>query len=123
MAIGKRPSGAKVGINLDSPEVQNFINQGVTMPVKEQPPVMEKAAEEKQKVDESSKTAEKPQAKRGRKSSMESGKVKYYNLPIPEEIFDGIEDYIYQNRKEKKITIRGFIIDCIKKELVKENIL
>lgn len=120
MAIGKRPSVGNKGINLDSPEVQNFINHGATLPVKEQEPVIEKVPEEtKTAVEEVEKSA----AKRGRKSGAESGKVKYYNLPIPEEVFDGIEDYIYKNRKEKKITIRGFIIDCIKKELGKENIL
>ena len=65
----------------------------------------------------------KAESKRGRKSNTEAARIKYYNLPIPEDVFDGIEEYIFKKRKEKKVTIRGFIIDCIKKELENENIL
>jgi hypothetical protein len=113
MAIGKRPTQTPKVINLETPEVENFVNNGL----KPEPlqTVNENHDEELAPVVE--------EVKRGRKKSVDTQKVKFYNLPIPEELFDGIEDYIYQNRKIKKITIRGFIVDCIRKELKKENII
>lgn len=121
MAIGKRPSTTPKTINLESPEVQNFINSGVVNPApekKETAPIIET----KKEVGEED-TAEKQEVKRGRKKSIEATNVKYYNLPIPEELFEGIEDYIYKNRKKKKVTIRAFIVNCIKKELERENLI
>ena len=109
-------------INLDSPEVQNFINSGVIGTVAEKNSETEttNVTEEVINKPEPDKKAE---SKRGRKSNTEAASIKYYNLPIPEDVFDGIEEYIFKKRKEKKVTIRGFIIDCIKKELENENIL
>lgn len=123
MAIGKKPSLNKVKeINLDSPEVQNFINSGVigTAAEKNSETETTNVTEEVINKPEPDKKAE---SKRGRKSNTEAASIKYYNLPIPEDVFDGIEEYIFKKRKEKKVTIRGFIIDCIKKELGNENIL
>lgn len=121
MAIGKRPSTTPKTINLESPEVQNFINSGVVnpSPQKEEPAVIIENVKEIPEAE----PAEKQEAKRGRKKSIETTNVKYYNLPIPEELFEGIEDYIYKNRKKKKVTIRAFIVNCIKKELERENLI
>lgn len=113
MAIGKKPTKTPTAINLESPEVENFINGGMNVPATE--------PQETTAVHEV--TEDKQETRRGRKTSVEAGKVKYYNLPIPEELFEGIEEYIFKNRKEKKVTIRAFIVDCIKKELERENLI
>lgn len=121
MAIGKKPSLTPKAVNLETPEVQNFINSGfTTAQTKEQKEIKDKDTKEEVKE---IKTETKEEVKRGRKSTIDAVKVKYYNLPIPEEIFESIEDYIYINRRKKKVTIRAFIIECIKEKLEKENIL
>lgn len=118
MAIGKKPAMRKE-INLDKPEVQNFINNGVTVPVQDKVNDAEKVIPVDEMTVEHA-AEQKQENKRGRKISSETASIKYYNLPIPEDVFDDIEEYIFKKRKERKVTIRGFIIESIKEKIQRE---
>ncbi len=118
MAIGKKPVTRKE-INLDKPEVQNFINNGVAIQTQDKINETENVIPE-DKITVEHEAEQKRENKRGRKSSTETANMKYYNLPIPEDVFDDIEEYIFKKRKERKVTIRGFIIESIKEKIERE---
>lgn len=113
MAIGKRPNRTPSAINLESEEAKNFILSGT------QDEAIKKSVEENS---ESPVVKEVAKSRKETKIKEDAGdkKVRFYHLPIPDEVYDGIEEYIFKNRKTQKVTIKGFIIDAIKEKIERE---